>query len=258
MTYIPFNDYGTEIAASRLSPAAGSAATVDPVLKFGRNEVLGTTLADIWDGTGLWPESVVTQTYNIASTAAADKGTAIAGTGARTIQVYGLDNSGNAATEIAILNGTTNVTTSNSYSILFRGIVRSAGTGGENAGNITATGTSDSLMTMQISNNGVIGYNQTLMAVYRVPTGRTGYIYQLYGGVQKKTTAVVDLFLRVKPAGEVWQTKFTAGVSTSGSSHLGHPTPVRMKVEAGSLVKMSAISSAGSTDAYAGFDLALE
>jgi len=72
-------------------------------------------------------------TLAISSSSAAD---AAAGTGARTIEIYGLDAAFNPLQETIALNGQTFVTTTNSFRRVFCAIVQTFGSGGVNAGDL--------------------------------------------------------------------------------------------------------------------------
>lgn len=70
------------------------------------------------------------------------------------------------------------------------------------------------------------GKNQTLMAVYTIPAGKNGFFIQsllsVYrgGGTGAKE---VDFEIRVRPPGEVFQVKYSAGVSNVGAGSLVIP-----------------------------------
>ena len=70
---------------------------------------------DIWGTRGIWVAPTAAMTVNIVSSSTAD---ASAGTGAGTLSVTGLNGSYVEVTETVTLNGTTAVTTSNSYWII--------------------------------------------------------------------------------------------------------------------------------------------
>jgi hypothetical protein len=103
----------------------------------GRNIALSTTEANIWEFNTLlvrWA-SVFDAAYqlDISSSNAAD---AAAGTGARTLDVYGLDYQFMPLKETIALNGQTKVTTVASFRRVFEIVVATAGTGLLNAGDI--------------------------------------------------------------------------------------------------------------------------
>lgn len=228
----------------------GQVSGYSVVAKFGRNADVDTAAnEDIWDGGGVWVAPTQDRLHNIASTDAND---AAAGTGARTVEVFGLT-AGVITSETVTLNGVSNVATTNAYGIIYRMIVRTAGSGGVNAGTITATAQTDATVTAQIN----VGLNQTLMAIYQIPTGKTGYIYRWYGDMNRNvTTGAADLRLLIKPDGEVFQTKRFNGLLNAGSSGFDKMLS-SLKVEASGIVKIDAGVSANDTDISAGFDILL-
>jgi hypothetical protein len=134
-----------------------------------------------------------------------------AGTGARTIQISGLDGSYNEVSETIIMNGQTAVTTSNTYLRVNRALVLTAGSGGANAGIIyvgTGTVTAGVPVNKYTTINGD-GLNQSLQAFWTVPAGYTAYIYQtnISTGTSSATPAILKTLLVVRPFGGVFNTK---------------------------------------------------
>jgi len=147
------------------------------LFKFGFNPIVGTELATIWSQGGLYSYLTSASILKISSSNTNDTSE---GTGARTVQLRGLDANYDEVTETVILNGQTAVNTNNQFIRINRMIVLSAGTGGANAGVIYAgTGT----VTTGVPENKyatiAIGDNQTLMALWTVPRNHTAYIYTL-------------------------------------------------------------------------------
>jgi hypothetical protein len=189
--------------------------------------------------------------HDIASSSANDT---TAGTGARTVAVIGLNGSYAVTTETVTLNGTSNVATANSYIIIYRMYVVTAGSGATNAGTITATAQTDATVTAQIS----IGAAQTLMAIYQVPAGKTAYLRRYYASLNNATSATSgDVRLLVKPFGEVYQTKHIVGLLSTGSSFVDYYYDLPLVITEKSLIKLSAESSANNIDISGGFDLVL-
>jgi len=157
---------------------------------------------DIWDGadgtlsTDIWVAPTQARIHAVESSQAADKGTPTASTGARTVEVFGLTawDNGIDTSEIVTLNGVTPVNTVNSYVIIHRMIVRTAGSGGANAGIIKATAAVDGTITAAIQ----AGNGQTLMCIYGIPDGYWFAIHALHTSVQGNQTAEVLGQLLVK------------------------------------------------------------
>ncbi|MEE9446248.1 MAG: hypothetical protein V3V19_11355 [Cocleimonas sp.] len=187
-----------------------------PVNKFGGNPDIDTgQTKDITDNGFTWdwfPSGA--QTVSIVSDNSTDN---IGGAGARTIEIEGIDNNDIKESEILNLNGTTPIVSSKSYKCLFRAIIRTGGSGGENAGIIIATGSVDSGITMAVI---LPGNNETLMAVFAVESGKEAFIHSLQPHILRTQGLANDaeITLLSKPMGEVWQVKATISVVSLGSS----------------------------------------
>lgn len=147
---------------------------VDSEFKFGRSAAITATESVIWDGGGDYTFLDAAEYLNIVSTSTEDD--AITGAGAKTLVVYGLDANYIAQSELIALDGQVAVQTTKQYLRTFRGLILTAATptaiGGSNAGDITFT--SDDTTTLQAKI--LTGNGQTLMAVYTVPAGNTGFV----------------------------------------------------------------------------------
>lgn len=144
-----------------------------------------------------------------------DVNDAAAGTGLRTVRLYGqLD--GVEQTEDVTLNGTTNVTTTKLWTRMYRMKGLTAGSGGVNAGTITAahtTTTANVFATMQI------GYNRTQIAAYTVPTGNTLYMHSIYVHINRASGAAgsASIALMVRESGGVWETRNIFDITVDNS-----------------------------------------
>lgn len=158
------NDFGTEVGR-------GNIVGYSKVNKFGEALDCDSGAAtDVWDGadgttsTDVWVAPTQARTHDLASTSAAD---AAAGTGMRTCRVYGLTGwDADEVSEDVTLNGASNVATANAYVIIHRIKGLTWGSGGTNAGIITATAQTDVTVTAAIQ----AGESQTLMCIYGVPS----------------------------------------------------------------------------------------
>ena len=137
------------------------------VYKFGYNAAITTTEEVVWDGGNVYSYIATAAAAVVVSSSTADDA---AGTGAQKIKIEGLDEDYAPQTVEVTMDGTTNVTTDETWIAINRMYVTEAGSGEVNAGNITATvgGTTRS----QISAD----RGQTLQAVYTVPAGYTAYV----------------------------------------------------------------------------------
>lgn len=190
-------------------PATASALGQIPgrrtFLASGRNSDVDTGPEDIWEGGGTWVEPTTARTHNISSTSSSDSS---AGTGARTVMIYGLTSWSalDPVTEIVTMNGTTNVPTTNAYVNIcsFRAIT--FGSSKTNAGIIRATAQVDNTVTSQMA----IGAGQSLNAVCAVPAGNFGLIHGAYASLSRfSATSGAQALMAFK-------FKFNADLSDSG------------------------------------------
>lgn len=188
--------------------------------KFAFNPAVGTSYEDVWNEGGTESYLSSAETMDIVSTDGADKGTPTAGTGARTVQIYGLDSSWNIQNEIVTLDGTNPVTTANTYLRVYRLIVRTAGNGGANAGDITATASTAATVHAKIG----IGDNQTLKSQYTVPNGYYAVLRDGVASTPKNDQA--EIRLEVRPENEVFQLKYVLQLYQQTQEIVFQPSPV--------------------------------
>lgn len=160
--------------------------------KFGASTTVTSTERDVWNAptnVDLVFQTVAAQ-YDIVS---ADVNDDVAGTGARTITLEGLDADFNELSETINLDGTTLVTTIGSFIRLNRAKIYDVGTyGGTNAGLITirVTGSGDP--------QGYItaGKGQTRKAHYTIPAGKTAYMTRSNITMETGKTVTLDMHVR--------------------------------------------------------------
>lgn len=186
--------------------AAGNVAGRLALHKFGVNSDVNGTEEVVWSGGGLLPYLSSAELVKIKSDSANDTA---AGSGARTVTLYGLDAAHVEQSELLTLNGVTAVTAVNSYLHVFRVRVRSAGATSWNEGVISVRNNADDTTLARVE----IAKNQTQMAVWTVPAGKTFYMVSFWAGESNDRNTAVDLYAR--PPGEVFQNKLTVGVKAS-------------------------------------------
>ena len=155
------------------------------VHKFGANFDIdqATDPESVWTGGGLYPWSslATAQTIYCLSTSASD--TAV-------LTIEGLDANYDEQTETVTLTGASAVTTTNTFIRVFRMTYED----GANVGTITArTVSASGTVVAQID----IGYAQTLMAVYTVPAGHTGYLVALDATIDGTKTCQMLMYHRL-------------------------------------------------------------
>ena len=155
------------------------------------------------------------------------------------------------------LDGQTAVNTTNEFLRINRMIVRSAGSGGTNAGVIYAgTGTVTSGVPANKYATVAVADVQTLMALWTVPAGYTAYLYQSHVTAACTTSnKLLTATIVARPFGEVFQVKDKFGIQIDGGDIrqvYNFPLKFLEKTD----IEVRAISDAGTANAQvsAGLD----
>lgn len=161
---------------------------------FGYNPDVDQTEESVWPDGGTVPHPTTDSQLTIASTSTDDDA---AGTGARTVYIEGLDENYEIVSETVTMDGTTPVTTTESYMYVNQFYVVTAGSGGANAGEITAK------VSTTVYDLIATGYNNRTTAHYCVPAGYTGYILEgvFTAGQDSGTTGVTGYLKQHSPDG---------------------------------------------------------
>jgi hypothetical protein len=196
----------------------------DNLHKFGYQGAVATTEIAVWDLATAYNYISSATALGVSSTSTADTS---AGTGARTIQIQGLDANYDEISETVTLNGQTEVSTTQSFLRVFRAKVLTAGSGGVNAGIIyIGTGT----VTTGVNDNPhaaiSIGQNQTLMAVYTVPNNRTALLFQLYMTADANQPGTARFVVREENGVFQVKDRWILDSTISGSNLVPLPAPV--------------------------------
>lgn len=182
-----------------LEAAAGNVpANAEVIHKFGHNSLIGATFSPISFG-GVYRTPQVSGATQVRVKAGNTNDTAV-GTGARTVQIEGINATGELTTEVLTTNGTSAGTNSvNSYIRIFRAFVVSSGTyasqtAGSHAADVVienAAGTEDWVTI----NSSSFSDSQSDVGAYTVPKGKAAYITKISYSVD---TAKVTSFILFK------------------------------------------------------------
>ena len=169
--------------AFKLNVSRGKVRGATPVHKFGAvPEMSQNTTGTAWDKNDtVYPWSsfssagvIVAQTAN-----ASDDG--------KKVTVLGLDSDYNETSEVFTLSSSGTVTGSVNFIRVYRAFISE---GDNNVGTVTfQKGGTDVLLI-------TAGKGQTLMAIYTVPAGHTGYLYQGTASAESGADATGDMFVR--------------------------------------------------------------
>lgn len=201
-------DFFTEVAQ-------GNVPGVESGLKFGlnRNIDTGTVPEDIWNGGGTYTgfNATAAETLQVFSSSTLDTA---AGTGARTVILFGLDTNYVPITETVTLNGTTPVVTTQTFLRMDKARVVTAGSLGYNQGEITvrqSTTTANVMMVMPALKN------STNVACSTVPAGKTRVIVLVQASLTLINggagSGVVGFFTR--ELNSTFQQRITQAISSS-------------------------------------------
>lgn len=181
--------------------------------KYGLNQDIDSSFETIWEGGGSYTgfDAVVAETVEVFSASANDTA---AGTGARTIKIYGLDSSYDLAEETVTLSGVTAVDTVGTYIRVYRAQVITAGSGGYNAGIITIrqkTTTANVFAALRANTN------NTLIGAYTIPNNKTGYLHSWTAMTAGSVAANNSCRLQARAFGEVFRVKEHLTVQSDGT-----------------------------------------
>lgn len=180
--------------------AAGKIEGYKHVNKFGFNDTVGTSFEPIYVGsenftypTNAGPVSVVSDSSNDSET----------GSGARTVNLEGLDANYDTITETITLDGINPAVSNGSFIRLFRMRVETAGSSSSAEGVITATVGGLDLAVLDPTYD-----NQTLQATFTVPAGKKAYLIRMQATSTKDNkAAMVGLFTRSNAPDSVFTVK---------------------------------------------------
>jgi len=223
--------------------------------KFGFNQDIDNSLETIWAEGGLYNYLSSASVLKVSSSSTDDDE---GGTGAETVQLYGLDADYNEINETVTLDGQTAVNTTNEYLRINRMVVRSAGSNGTNAGVIYAgTGTVTAGVPVNKYATVVAGDGQTLMALWTVPAGYTAYLYQSHITAACTTSnKLLTATIVARPYGEVFQVKDKFGIQVDGGNiNQVYRFPLKFTEKTDIEVRAISDSGSGNVEVSAGLDM---
>lgn len=224
-----------------------------PVIVFGYNPDVDTTQESVWPDGGTVPHPTVASVLKISSSDANDTS---AGTGARTVFIEGVDGDYAVVSETVTLNGQTAVNTTNSYLYVNSFYVVTAGSGGENAGNINAgTGVVTAGVPAVLYDIIAAGFNSRTTGHYCVPAGYTGYLIQgLFSSGQASGATSVTGFLKQHGPDGLLRVGAVTTVNNSAADYL-FETPLQIPEK--NCVGATAIGSAANNAVSSYFNIVL-
>lgn len=167
------------------------------VQKFGANASVGTTYEPLCRG-GVYRTPQVAGATPLRIKAGGNANDSSGGSGARKVTIQGLNELGEAVTDVIATNGiSASAATANSFLRVFRCFVSESGTyanssSGSHSGDITIENSAGSEDWAVIGFDG-FAFSQTEIAAYSIPKGKEAYISNIL--VSTDSTKTVDLLL---------------------------------------------------------------
>ena len=173
--------------------SAGNLDGVGYIEKFGRNATMSANIETIWDGSNLYTYLTSASSVYVTSS---DVNDAPGDTGARTVEIQGLDETYSLVTEEVNVDDGASTTT---FIRVFRVRTKTAGSSGGAEGIISVRSASSGGGTLlaqiqKVGTGGGASLGQSFMALYTVPAGKTAYITQWIvgaGAQNADTTALL-------------------------------------------------------------------
>lgn len=218
--------------------------------------VQSTGLEDVTSVGGKWVAPATNGIHTIVSTSTADSA---AGTGARTVDIEGLEwGTWAEVSETVIMAGQTPVALANDYAVIHRKEAMTSGSNNTNVGNIDSTATADATITARIP----AGKGKTLMAIFGVPAGKELFIEQCYGYLNSsgnptafpQTVMELRVLNNADVADRTDVVEHTWGASARGSSAVPHEFKALKKVGEKSIVYINLAEVTEISNMSAGFD----
>lgn len=246
--------------SSGLAIAEGKVTKKTFIHKFGHaGEIdVADTFVPIWDGAGVLTAGNRDYNYSITNDINTVSSSNVADT--HDLEIQGLDINYELITQTVTLNGQNKVTLTTPLLRVFRMFNNNSS---DFAGNIycyvdTAISVgvpTDTTKIRAIINN---GNNQTLMALYTVPAGKTAYMRDYYVALLRSADNQSRVKLWSRLEGKVFRLKHQIAVSNRGTSAYQHrfeePEVFTEKTD----IYLSADADANDTEVSGGFDIVLK
>ena len=222
-------------ASANIPIAEGTVEGYSHINKFGYRDTVPNTFQTIWDGSTDYVYSPAAPVNAVADNTGSDNN--------GTVEVEGLDHHYAPAIETLTIGGSASTT---QFVRIFRAKMIIAATGTRNVDHI------------RIQNSGVDeaiinpGAGQTLMALYTIPAGKTGYLLKLNGSIDANNDAFFRLYAR--PFGDSFNVKGQFGVFANA---FNYDYPVPLKFEEKTDIEVKALSQ-NNVGVGAIFDLILK
>jgi len=227
-----------------LGVAKGQFDDITHIHKFGAVPAMSQnqtgTIWDVNDTTYPWSSFDTAGTLSIPAVNASDNG--------KSIVLVGLDNDYLELTETVTVSSSAATTTTQSFKRIFRAYVTNGSV--TNVGDIVVQKGGTTVATIKA------GKAQTLMAVYTVPAGKTGYLLKGVATCQAGADATGDMFVRYFGQ-DSFRVGHTFEVSGTGGEYL-YDFGVPVKIPAKSDIDVRCSVRSNNARVTAAFDIILD
>ena len=165
--------------AANIPLSEGLLSGYEDIHKFGYVDGTSTSPSTVWTADGLYPWDTVSGVLSVSSNDVGEVTTEVI--------VEGLDVNHNEISETFTISGTTTDVGTTTFLRVYRARV----TGGD-----TNTGTIDVVRQGVTVGEIGAGFGQSLMGVFTIPAGKTGFMTSLEGSTSKAQASLVSLFAR--------------------------------------------------------------
>lgn len=215
-----------------------------PIFRKGYNTGIAATFETVYPVSAVYTWLGAATPVDVFSSSANDDG-APAGTGARTIRIWGLNGSFRPIGETITMNGNTVVVSTNSYRRIQGARVLTAGNAGPNVGNISIQDQANTCTLAYIP----AGLGRHDGAFWTVPEGKTLYITSWYGAETQNKRTAFTIFAR--EPGAVFKAYGWIQV-ISGMQQILFDCPLRFDEKTD--IEIMAQAAAGNGNGSAGFN----
>lgn len=185
--------------------AAGGVANHTPFRRYGHNADCGAALETVWHGSSLYIYLTSGERLYVVSD---DVDDTIAGDGARTVTIKGLDTDYNIIQETIEMDGTTHVLTDASFFRVFKAFVATVGATGYNEGTITIKNNAEDNTLSTI----IVQESESHACLWTVPADKKAFITDF--DVSESSTKGAEVSLWVRDTGNGYPWRYKRGIYT--------------------------------------------
>ena len=207
---------------------------------FGFNSAVGTSAETMWTAGATYTFPSTATALTVVSSSTDDDGSP-AGTGARTVTIIGLDADYAEVSETVTMNGTSAVTTTQTFLRVNEAYVATCGSTGSNVGAITIANTTPVTLAEIVATAGI-----AQQCVYTVPANKKAYITRYMVSSYNSATTGSAAQIWFKPYGGANMLATTVRIPGNGAftCEADYPFPLTAKSD----IEMRGVTYSGSAN----------